>query len=64
MEKFEIMKKKWNKAKDKKIELEFRQILLNMLSCNGGDDLIDVVEGIPTIKQKRDFIIGYHEQDE
>lgn len=56
--------KKWEKKNSKDIEKEFRRLLEHMGECNGTNDLIDVVEGIPCIKEKRDFVIGWHKNDE
>jgi hypothetical protein len=54
---------KWEKTSNKNIETEFRRLLYSVGIGNGINDLIDVVVGIPNIKEKRDFVIGWHEQD-
>ena len=53
--------KEWEKKSNKSIEKEFERLLWSIGNCNGVNDLIDVVNGIPNIKQKKDFVVSWHE---
>ena len=54
----------WEKKSKQEIEAEFERILWSILNGNGGNDLVKVVVGIPRSQEKRDFVLGWHEQDE